>query len=102
MREVTVTDLAADTGMPVIDVRERHEWDEAHVPHAVHIPMGEIPERYAEIPDGAAIICASGGRSGRVVQYLEQALGIVTHNVSGGTKAWIAEGLSVEKGAAEA
>lgn len=95
MREITVADVAADKTMPVIDVREQHEWDEAHVPHAVHIPMSEVPSRYAEIPDGAAIICASGGRSGRVVEYLEQTLGIVTLNVAGGTHAWIAEGLPV-------
>lgn len=99
MREVTVQEVSADPELPVIDVREQHEWDDAHVPHAVHIPMGEIPARYSEIPDGAAIICASGGRSGQVVQYLEQALGIVTLNVAGGTKAWIAEGLPVSKDA---
>ncbi|HIY65866.1 MAG TPA: rhodanese-like domain-containing protein [Candidatus Agrococcus pullicola] len=97
MREITVQELHADPNVPVIDVRELDEWQAGRVPRAEHVPMAEVPVRYPEIPDGAAIICASGGRSARVVEYLEQSLGIVTMNVPGGTKAWLEAGYPAER-----
>lgn len=96
MQEITIADIAARTDIPVIDVREHDEWGAGHVPHAVHIPMGEVVERLAEIPDGAAIICKSGGRSARVVAYLESQ-GREASNVEGGTDAWIAAGRPVAR-----
>lgn len=98
MREITVAELKKDASMPVIDVREPHEWEAGRVPRAVHMPLAEVPVRYAEIPDGAAIICASGGRSAQVVDYLERTLGIVTVNVAGGTNAWIEAGYPADRG----
>lgn len=96
MREISVDAIAADTAVPVVDVREQDEWDAGHVPHAIHIPMGEVVERLDDVPDGAAIICHSGGRSARVVQYLESQ-GRVAANVVGGTSAWIAAGHDVAR-----
>lgn len=96
MREITVDAIAADTAVPVVDVREQDEWDAGHVPHAIHIPMGEIVERIAEVPDGVAVICHSGSRSARVVQYLESQ-GYTAANVVGGTSAWIAAGHEVAR-----
>lgn len=95
MQEITVEALAADPSMPLVDVREQSEWDEAHVPHAVHIPLGEVAERLDEVPDDAAIICKAGGRSARVVAYLESQ-GRSAVNVAGGTDAWIAAGQPVD------
>ena len=34
--------LAADSPPLLIDVREQDEWDEGHIPHAVHIPRGNL------------------------------------------------------------
>lgn len=96
MREISVDSIAADTAVPVVDVREQDEWDAGHVPHAIHIPMGEIVERISEVPDGVAVICHSGGRSARVVQYLESQ-GYTAANVVGGTAAWIAAGHDVAR-----
>ncbi len=76
---------------PIVDVREPHEWQAGHVDGAIHIPMGEVVARFAEVPDGAAIICRSGGRSAQVVAYLEQQ-GLDAVNVAGGTARWASEG----------
>ncbi len=76
---------------PIVDVREPHEWQAGHAEGAIHIPMGEIVARIDEVPDGAAIICRSGARSGRVAAYLEQQ-GRDVVNVAGGTLQWAAEG----------
>ena len=68
--EVQVADLAArrDAGDPplVIDVREQSEWDEGHIPGAIHIPRGFIESRIAGVarPDQEIVLsCASGNRS---------------------------------------
>lgn len=88
MRELTPAEVL---DRPVVDVREPHEWQEGHADGAIHIPMGEIVERLDEVPDGAAIICHSGGRSARVVAFLEQQ-GRDAVNVAGGTLRWATEG----------
>jgi hydroxyacylglutathione hydrolase len=51
--------------LTIVDVRGRSEWDEGHVPGALHIPLGYLPERAAEIPKDkpVAVHCRSGGRS---------------------------------------
>ncbi|WP_413319330.1 rhodanese-like domain-containing protein [Agrococcus sp. 1P02AA] len=88
MREITPPEVA---DRPLIDVREPHEWQQGHAEGAVHIPMSQIVERLHEVPDGAAVICRTGGRSGQVVAYLEHQ-GLDAVNVAGGTVAWAAAG----------
>ena len=68
--EVQVPDLASrrssgDSPL-VIDVREQHEWDEGHIPGAIHIPRSFLESRIAGVatPDQEVILsCASGHRS---------------------------------------
>lgn len=74
----------------MIDVREDEEVAFGMIEGAVHIPMGQIPDRLAEIPDDREVIfiCRSSGRSGRVCEYLEaQGYGNVV-NMLGGMLAW--------------
>ncbi len=86
--QVTVQQLTAamtEGGIVLVDVREDDEWDEGHIPGAVHIAMGTIPSFLDQLPtDGSLyVICEVGGRSGRVAQYLESQ-GIPATNVAGG------------------
>lgn len=96
MKEVEPKDVPQ--GAQLIDVRENDEWNQVHAAGATHIPMGEVPQRYAEIdPDkDIYVICAAGGRSAQVAEYLEQALGWDAINVAGGTNAWVSQGLPAE------
>ena len=70
--EVGVAELPADAVL--IDVREDDEWQAGHAPDAAHLPMSRFVERLDELPDADPlyVICRSGGRSGRVVAYLNQ------------------------------
>ncbi|SOC57527.1 rhodanese-like domain-containing protein [Ornithinimicrobium cerasi] len=89
---VLPTDLPDDA--LVIDVREHDEWIAGHAPGAVHLPLGDIPARLDELPttdESLPIVCRSGGRSGRAVQWLVQQ-GFDVVNVEGGMKAWHASG----------
>lgn len=95
MKTIDVTELDG-RGLPIIDVREADEYASGHVPGAISIPMSEIQGRLDELPDGAFdVICQSGGRSARVVEYLT-AQGHDATNVDGGTGGWIASGKPVE------
>ncbi|MDR7183324.1 MULTISPECIES: rhodanese-like domain-containing protein [Microbacterium] len=96
MKSITVQQLHERVETPLIDVREVDEYAAGHVPGAVNIPMSVIGGRLDELPDGAFdVICAIGGRSGRVVEALE-ARGYDVTNVDGGTNEWIAAGFPVE------
>jgi rhodanese-related sulfurtransferase len=86
-------------GAPVFDVREPDEYDEAHVPGAVLVPLATVPDSLAKFPtDGPVyVICASGNRSRRAAEFL-RANGVDAVNVAGGTKAWLAAGKPHERG----
>lgn len=89
---VTVSELPDDVLM--VDVREPDEWAAGHAPGAVHIPMGDVPARLDELPatdDSLAVVCRSGGRSGRAVQWLVQQ-GFDVVNVEGGMQSWARSG----------
>lgn len=73
----------------VLDVREDQEWEAGRIDGAVHIPMGQLNARIAEIPQDQPIVCVcrSGGRSGAVTDALNRA-GFIASNLDGGMHAW--------------
>ena len=99
--QMSVSDLSAGRlGLVVLDVRGRSEWEAGHLPGATHIPLAELPERIAELPEGLpiAVHCQGGGRSAIAASLLEVGgLGPVA-NVTGGFSAWSAAGLPVQGG----
>jgi rhodanese-related sulfurtransferase len=93
---------ALAAGVPLLDVREQDEFETVRVPHATHIPMGDVMERFEEIvvlANGAQlfVICAVGGRSNRVAAWLRQQ-GIDAMNVVGGTNSWAISGYPTVSG----
>lgn len=95
MREITLESFAAAhrDGAYVIDVREPMEYVSGHVPGAELVPMGTLPSRVAELPKDRTVyvVCASGGRSLAMTDFLQRA-GVQATSVSGGTSAWAAAG----------
>ena len=92
---ISVSDLPDDA--VVVDIREDDEWQAGHAPNAIHIVMGAVPDNLDVLPDtdeAVPVICRSGGRSGRVVQWLVQQ-GFDVVNVDGGMRAWAAAGKSM-------
>ena len=96
---IDVQELSArrDAGAAVLDVRNPDEYDEAHVPDVILIPLGELVERVDEVPAGGTlpVICRSGARSLQAAEWL-RGQGIDAVNVAGGTLAWIDAGLPVD------
>jgi rhodanese-related sulfurtransferase len=74
----------------LVDVREPVELEIASLAAAIHIPMGEITQRIAELDRNKTIICLckSGGRSAQVGQYLVQQGFDRVINLAGGINAW--------------
>ena len=97
--EVTLDDLAdaLSRGAYVLDVREKDEYDEAHVPGVTLIPLGQLQDRISEVEDGSRVfvICRSGKRSLQGADILE-ANGIDAVSVAGGTLGWIDSGRPTE------
>jgi len=83
--------LAAGEAIQLVDVREQMEVDYCRLPGSVHIPLGEVPRRAAEInPAGPVVlICHHGVRSAQALGYLQHRLGYQNLlNLKGGIDAW--------------
>lgn len=85
------------TGLILLDVREPDEWEAGHAPGAVHIPLGELPARAAELvtlPDDQPVyvVCRGGGRSVRAAAWLNKAGLVDAVDVAGGMKSWQTQG----------
>jgi rhodanese-related sulfurtransferase len=74
----------------LLDVRESPEIQTASIAGALHIPMGEIPARLAEIDSDKTIICVChlGGRSAQVAAFLGAQGYAQAINLTGGIEAW--------------
>jgi rhodanese-related sulfurtransferase/glyoxylase-like metal-dependent hydrolase (beta-lactamase superfamily II) len=91
---------AGDSETPlVLDVRERWEYEDGHVPGAVLMPLGELRARLGELnPEKpVAVICASGSRSQSAAALLAQKGFATVYNVRGGTFAWQRARLPLER-----
>jgi rhodanese-related sulfurtransferase len=99
--EVDLETFAAahEEGATVLDVRNPDEYQTAHVPGAVLIPLPELAARQDEIPeaDPLYVICAAGGRSLTATKALVDA-GYRAVSVAGGTNGWIERGGDVVQG----
>lgn len=102
--EVGLEELAAALagGAVLIDVRMPEEYEDMHVPGAIHMPLSELSVRSNEIPrdQRVYVICASGSRSLAAAGALNRA-GWDTASVAPGTKGWFQAGRPVESGGLE-
>jgi rhodanese-related sulfurtransferase len=87
----SVDEIPADAA--VLDVREPDEWVAGHIEGATHIPMGDVPARLDDLPEGDPlyVACRASGRSARVAAWLN-ANGFDAVVVAGGMGVWVAAG----------
>jgi len=81
----------------IVDVREKDEWDEEHIPMATHLSRGTIELDIEEkVPDLNTLIichCGGGGRSALAADSLQKMGYKNVRSMAGGFKAWKAAGL---------
>lgn len=89
--------LETHPDVALIDVREKNEWDEGHIPGAVHVPRGYLELRIENaVPDKdreVVLYCAGGTRSVLAARTLQQMGYKHVASVSGGFTAWKDAGL---------
>jgi molybdopterin/thiamine biosynthesis adenylyltransferase/rhodanese-related sulfurtransferase/molybdopterin converting factor small subunit len=82
-----------DRGEPivVVDVREPQEYQINRIPGSTLIPLGELPQRFQELDQDAAIVCQckSGMRSAKATGFLRSIGFRNVRNLAGGILAWI-------------
>jgi sulfur-carrier protein adenylyltransferase/sulfurtransferase len=93
--EVTAEELSREMQqkgpeLVLIDVREPHEWEIAHIEGARLLPLGQLPERLGELDGHAEIVthCHHGVRSMKALQLLKGAGFSRVRSLAGGIDAW--------------
>ena len=81
------------TDLQLLDVREDWETEIASIEGSLFIPMGELPERFAELQKTAPVVCIChhGVRSMQVAYFLEHQGFTQVANLAGGIDAWARE-----------
>ena len=96
-----MTDLRAEREngkSPVLlDCRDSYEWVQMRIPGSLHMPMGTIPYRLAELEKEVdiVVVCAHGARSYTVAGYLTEN-GFSARSLKGGLANWQVQGGDVE------
>jgi molybdopterin/thiamine biosynthesis adenylyltransferase/rhodanese-related sulfurtransferase len=83
-----------------LDVRERDEWDEGHIPGALHIPRGNLESRIeGSAPDRerpVVVYCAAGARSAFAAKTLEELGYTNVVSLAGGYTDWKRNGFPTQ------
>jgi len=82
-----------------VDIREIDEWQEGHLPEAIHVPRGNLESRIeAAVPDKTTpvvLYCASGNRSVFGAKTLEELGYSEVYSLAGGFTDWKRNGLDI-------
>jgi molybdopterin/thiamine biosynthesis adenylyltransferase/rhodanese-related sulfurtransferase len=97
--EVDARGAQAIEGAAWIDIREQDEWQEGHLPGAVHVSRGNLESRIeAAVPDKTTpviLYCAAGNRSVFAAKTLEELDYTNVHSLAGGFTDWKRNGLDI-------
>jgi molybdopterin/thiamine biosynthesis adenylyltransferase/rhodanese-related sulfurtransferase len=97
--ELDAGDAQALDGTLWVDIREPDEWEQGHLPGAVHIPRGNLESRIERAaPDKSRpviLYCAVGNRSAFAAKTLGELGYTDVHSLSGGIEDWKRDGLEI-------
>lgn len=92
-------DVYTRSSVVLVDVRPSQEFDDAHIPGSINIPLDQLRDRIGEIPRDKSVyvVCERGGQSIGATLVLA-GLGIkVCCVTAGGVKHWKEKGLPISK-----
>jgi rhodanese-related sulfurtransferase len=92
-----VADLLRDDDVQLVDVREPYEHEAGRIADDEHIELDRLAEQAGSLDRERPIVfyCRTGSRSALATQAFA-ASGYRAHNLTGGLKAWVQEGLPIE------
>jgi molybdopterin/thiamine biosynthesis adenylyltransferase/rhodanese-related sulfurtransferase len=101
IEEISTADAAARADGPLfLDVREPDEWEEGHVPGAVHVPRGNLESRVESLaPDRSrpiVVYCAGGSRSAFAAKTLGELGYEDVQSMAGGYTDWKRNGFPTQ------
>src|SRR5918999_690325 len=101
VHELTNNGNGSGNGAVIVDVREQHEFEQSHLPGAVHVPRGHLESRIegavGDRSQRVILYCASGNRSAFAAQTLHDLLGYEdVASMRGGITLWKDRGYDVE------
>ncbi|MFL5948505.1 MAG: molybdopterin-synthase adenylyltransferase MoeB [Gaiellaceae bacterium] len=101
IEEISTADAAARADGPLfLDVREPDEWEEGHVPGAVHVPRGNLESRVENLaPDRSrsiVVYCAVGSRSAFAAKTLGELGYEDVQSMAGGYTEWKRNGFPTQ------
>lgn len=100
LRLDVLRDRLKDGRTVILDVRPEEEYRAGHLPGARSIPLDELEERLAELPDNAPVVAYCRGpycrMSERAVELLKRA-GRRAERLEGGPPEWRTAGYAVER-----
>jgi thioredoxin 1 len=94
-----VAPLVARRQVVLVDTREKTVFDRVRLPQAIHMPIADIENRFAELhrlPAAPVLYCRSGEQTKELAGKLA-AQGMPVSFLEGGVLAWEAAGLPVER-----
>jgi rhodanese-related sulfurtransferase len=101
IKEVGVDEVKEMAGTTIVDLREDKDWDEGHLPGALHVSRGVLESRVEKLlPDKDAptvLYCGGGGRSALAADTLQEMGYTNVCSLAGGLRGWTAAGLPTEK-----
>ena len=81
---------ARDAGAVLVDVRSAGEFAAGNIPGAINVPLDEIRERLAELPDAPLIVHCQVGQRGHTAARILSQSGLDVRNLDGGYRTWTA------------
>jgi rhodanese-related sulfurtransferase len=100
--EVTVEEASKlrEEGAFILDVREKDEWIQFHIPGATLIPLETLPNELTGLPKDKTIVvvCRTGRRSAEGRDILLNAGFTNVTSMAGGVTEWMSKGFPIDTG----
>ena len=81
---------ARAAGAVLVDVRSAGEFAAGNIPGALNVPLDELRDRLAELPDAPLIVHCQVGQRGHTAARILDQHGLDVRNLDGGYRTWTA------------
>lgn len=77
------------TGVVLLDVRSKGEFDRGHIPNAINISVDNLREHLGNVPKADLVIYCQVGQRGHTATMLLREFGFDAINLDGGYQTWV-------------
>lgn len=103
VHDLSTEDVArglSDETILLIDVREPHEFQMAHIPGSLNLPLSSFDPRAIPDPEGKRVVfmCAAGMRSLQASEMAQSFGKPYDAHLAGGIKGWVMDGQDFVRG----